>query len=399
MIYRPSEYSNIDLFDEYIQTILQRLSKTKNPSFIMSDLNIDMLNMTDTTTTFLNTMSTFCIKPNIIRPTRLNNHIKFTSLIDNIFTNTTNDSFSGTIVYDISDHLPILFSAYTKKTDYEPRHTTYTRNFTKRSVDDFIRKISQENWMTVYLQNNPENAYNNFLKIFYFYYNSCFSVTAKTTKSNRPRKDWCTLDIVKSCKTKCRLHETFIRKPTSVNKQNYITFRNKLSQTIRNAKQTYYSNLFTKSNNKKTWSCINSILTDDKTKHIPSQILMNYKLITNSKNLCDCLNSYFANLGTNLSKGIPSSASPLNYVIFLHHSLFFTPTNQLEIEKINSNLKITSLGYDEMHPKIIKQISMIIAIPLSHIMNCSLISGIVPSKLKIAKVIPIFKRRSSRRHV
>ena len=34
---------------------------------------------------------------------------------------------------------------------------------------------------------------------------------------------------------------------------------------------------------------------------------------------------------------------------------------------------------------------MIIAMPLSHIMNCSLISGIVPSKLKIAKVIPILK--------
>ena len=34
---------------------------------------------------------------------------------------------------------------------------------------------------------------------------------------------------------------------------------------------------------------------------------------------------------------------------------------------------------------------MIIAMPFSHIMNCSLISAIVPSKLKIAKVIPIFK--------
>ena len=34
---------------------------------------------------------------------------------------------------------------------------------------------------------------------------------------------------------------------------------------------------------------------------------------------------------------------------------------------------------------------MIIAMPLSHIMNCSLISGIVPSKLKIAKVFSIIK--------
>ena len=76
---------------------------------------------------------------------------------------------------------------------------------------------------------------------------------------------------------------------------------------------------------------------------------------------------------------------------FLDHSLFFTPTNQFEMEKIINNLKVTSPGYDDIHPKIIKQISMIIAMPLSHIINCSLMSGIVPSKLKIAKVIPIFK--------
>ena len=115
VIYRPPEYSNIDLFNEYIQIILHKLSKTKIPTFILGDFNIDMLNMTDTTTTFLNTMSTFYFKPNIFSPTRLNNDGKFTSLIDNILTNMTNDSFSGTIVYDISDHLPIFYSTYTKK--------------------------------------------------------------------------------------------------------------------------------------------------------------------------------------------------------------------------------------------------------------------------------------------
>ena len=49
VIYRPPEYSNLDLFNEYIKTILHKLSKTKNPSFMMGDFNIDMLNMTDTT--------------------------------------------------------------------------------------------------------------------------------------------------------------------------------------------------------------------------------------------------------------------------------------------------------------------------------------------------------------
>ena len=92
----------------------------------MCDFNIDMLTMTDTTTTFLNIMSTFYFKPNIFSPTRLNNDGKFTSLIDNIFTNTTNDSISGTIVYDISDQLPIFYSTYTQKKqtmNLDIRHT------------------------------------------------------------------------------------------------------------------------------------------------------------------------------------------------------------------------------------------------------------------------------------
>ena len=125
---------------------------------------------------------------------------------------------------------------------------------------------------------------------------------------------YCIVDIVKSCKTKCKLHKMFIRSPTSVNKENYVTFINKLNQTIRNAKQSNYSNLFTKSNIKKTWTCINSIIRGDKNKHYHSQILINDKLITNSKNICECFNSCFTNLGSNLSNGIPSSTDPLSYV-------------------------------------------------------------------------------------
>ena len=76
------------------------------------------------------------------------------------------------------------------------------------------------------------------------------------------------------------------------------------------------------------------------------------------------------------------------YSSFLRRCLF---NSSCDSEFHINNLKITSPGYDDIHPKIIKQICMIIAMPLSHIINCSLISGIVPSKLKIAKVIPIFK--------
>ena len=83
---------------------------------------------------------------------------------------------------------------------------------------------------------------------------------------------------------------------------------------------------------------------------------------------------------TNLSEDISSSTDALNYAKIFNYSIFFTPTNQFETEKIINGLKITIPGYDDIYQKIIKQISMIIAMPLGHIINCSLISGIVPSK-------------------
>ena len=61
-------------------------------------------------------MSTFHFKPNIHNPTRRNSDGKFDTLIVNIITKTTNDSFSGTTVHDFSDHLPIFYSTYTKNT-------------------------------------------------------------------------------------------------------------------------------------------------------------------------------------------------------------------------------------------------------------------------------------------
>ena len=145
VIYRPPEYSNIYLFNEYIQAILHKLSKTKNPTFIIGDFNIDMLTMTDTTITLINTMSTFCFKPNIFSPTRLNKDGKFTSLIDNIFTNTTNDSFSGTIVYYISDHLPIFYSTYKK--------TKQTMNLDIRHTHGTLQNVV---WMTLFAKSHKK---------------------------------------------------------------------------------------------------------------------------------------------------------------------------------------------------------------------------------------------------
>ena len=48
-------------------------------------------------------------------------------------------------------------------------------------------------------------------------------------------------------------------------------------------------------------------------------------------------------------------------------------------------------GYDELQAHILKQNIVLYIKPLTHLVNTSIIKGIFPDELKIAKVIPIFK--------
>ena len=72
----------------------------------------------------------------------------------------------------------------------------------------------------------------------------------------------------------------------------------------------------------------------------------------------------------------------------------FEAVNEIEISSLIRDLDDAAAGYDDLSSKVIKYGLNYILKPLTHIINRSLITGIVPSKLKIARVTPIFKNGS-----
>ena len=73
--------------------------------------------------------------------------------------------------------------------------------------------------------------------------------------------------------------------------------------------------------------------------------------------------------------------------------IYFQYTNPSGVLKIIQGLKPkTSAGYDHLSSKVLKDIADIVSTPLSIIINQFLCSGLFSSKLKIAKVIPLFKK-------
>ena len=124
-----------------MQIILQNIIMNQKPCYIVGDFNINLLN-TETSANYLDLMSSYCFRPHISTLTRLNNEGDYTSLIDNIVSNTNNESFSGTICYDISNHLPIYYCAYNNINDNynhnifnkQPTHAMVLKNLTKTNI-------------------------------------------------------------------------------------------------------------------------------------------------------------------------------------------------------------------------------------------------------------------------
>ena len=108
-------------------------------------------------------------------------------------------------------------------------------------------------------------------------------------------------------------------------------------------------------------------------------------------------NKFFANIGPELSKNLHSNSlksvsSDMKQTII--SSFNFECVNSEIVEKTTLELSSkNSCGSDGLSTNFLKRISKIIAAsPLYVVINQSLVTWIFPDRLKIAKVIPLFKK-------
>ena len=110
--------------------------------------------------------------------------------------------------------------------------------------------------------------------------------------------------------------------------------------------------------------------------------------------ITNIFNKHFSSVGHRLASNFPPSNRHFgeylrgNYV----KSFFFDPVTPNEIEReILSILLNKAHGLYSCPNRILRSARHILSIPLAKLMNLSVTSGEYPSKLKHAKVIPVFK--------
>ena len=105
-------------------------------------------------------------------------------------------------------------------------------------------------------------------------------------------------------------------------------------------------------------------------------------------------NKFFVNIGPNLANQIPQENGDISGYLksSFQKSMGAIHTDQIEIQNITTQLKSSSSnGVDGVSAKIAKAVIEEISLPLATVFNLSLTNGYFPDKLKIAKVIPIYK--------
>ena len=72
-------------------------------------------------------------------------------------------------------------------------------------------------------------------------------------------------------------------------------------------------------------------------------------------------------------------------------SMVIAPVVEEEVRSIIKSLKDSSAGWDAISSRVVKATYSCFLTPLTHVVNISLLNGVFPSELKIARVIPLFQ--------
>ena len=177
----------------------------------------------------------------------------------------------------------------------------------------------------------------------------------------------------------------------------YKQFRNRANNETKRAKRLYFTNNLElhKHDMKKTWKLINDLNSRHcRTSSYIKEIKIDDQIVNSPNQMAETFNTYFSNVGSNLSDEIPSSvdSNPEDYL---------DPTDgtfSLQFPSVNTVTRLLktidekkSAGLDNIPNKLLKIAAEVVAPSLTKIFIQSIITETFPEEWKEARVSPLYK--------
>ena len=396
-VYRPPS-----AVPEALQSLSENFSSVSScETVILGDFNLDWFSPV------ANEFQDLCLESNLTQlvteSTRPNMKIPSnSSLLDLILTNRP-QHYLHTCVFplDFSDHCPVGCIRDGRRKGAAPL-IVYKRSLKNLDDQAFLFDLLSSNPTSIELIPDVGVALSHFLSVFH-------AVTDKHAPFKKCRiknrfNPWFTHDISEATTNRNKAWALARSTGSAAAWQSFRHLRNKCTHLVKMAKSKYFVNHLSAcgSNPTKFWKTVKS-LKGVSPPTLPQQIMLEDKAINDPKEVCNAFNNHFIQCGTlfDLSNfpDVPDGVLD-NFTVDARSlgtdpttSFSFRPIQQHEVLSAlrNSKCMKSSVGADQLDPRLLKLAAPIIARPLTHIFNLSLFSGYIPSIWKSALVVPLHK--------
>ena len=398
-IYRPPNapsLSKSELIDSFLNNLHKLLSSAPNNTFVLLDSNINLDAISNESLRYRSSFNSLGFQNIINLQTRITE--SSASSIDQILTNCNIHGQCGTIVTDISDHLPTFLNCYLGSNRPETKNIQNKRFFTEYSIELFINLLSNVSWNNVINKSDTESSLAEFESIWSLFFEQCFPLK-KVSLNKRFHKlnDFFSNGLLISRTRKMFLYNKFLKSRSQMDKSSYLVYRNCYNKTVKAAKKQFFNiKIDQNCDPKNAWNFLNEAIgKNNKLSSNISNVNLNGQLLTEPVEIADCFNEFFSSIAEKIVKNIPPTTADFrDYIPSYHHDDFdFKSIDENKVLDIIKGLEAKStLDINGYNTLLIKRAASKILKPLSHIINLSLKNGVFPDTLKTSRVCPIFKQ-------
>ena len=395
--YRPPD-TNISVFDS-VNSVLEKVECENKDVLLIGDVNCDLLtNNPSCYTKKMNEVSeSFQMKQVIKEATRITETSE--TLIDHIYTNFPEKiSHSGVIHTGLSDHC-YVYTIMGKEINTDPNDHKYSINRSYKYFDEvsFKSDMRKVNWFEIVHCNNIDDAVNSFEMKFLEIANRHAPLRKKRVRHKI--SPWITDKIAKAMRERDDVKKRASKSKCPQMWNDYRSLRNKVNSMVKTSKKEYLHNEMKTNNSSKVWKGLRCVVPGKTKSCNITSIVTQEGEITNPKEIANGINDYFANVGPNLANKIPDVCDTSNIPQRYNdkrgeHSGVFNfnfVDEQYVLKHLKSLANNKAIGVDNISAKLLKASAEEIVVPLTYLVNFSLMTGTFPQNWKIARICPVFK--------
>jgi len=405
-IYRPPKDSNfLNLFEEQLNKITPGCEL-----FILGDINICLIHkMSLLCRNYNNMLNLFNLKQLIKEPTRITCNSK--TIIDHIVVNCEeNVSQSGVIHIGLSDHfLTYCTRKIGKKSNFncKDENKIKIRSTKKYNKDVLIEKLNAANWSELLMCRNINSAWSIFRNLFISVLDEVAPIRELRVKTHT--EPWITSDILELIKYRDHLSYMYKKTGSKHFYSEFCKYRNRTQRAVKEAKTTYFESKIEEYKNspKSLWKQFKNLGYSSKQKENSNIVLK----IDNENNhdpnvVANHFNNFFTTVASSLVSKLPPAPKVYDCTTQIFKNFYrkvcrsntyfeLTPVGEDFVLKELENLNpCKSTGLDGIPPRFLRDGACILKKPVTFLVNLSIVSGIVPDDMKMARVCPIHKKNS-----